>query len=219
MKRSALQMSGIAKGSSDEKETGSQPGILIRQSGYCENEDMQRMKLKMQSFHEMRQRGFGLLDVILASVLLLGALAGIIVLFNNAQLSNNVTETGQAASTMSSEIRGLYRTSSNFEGLDTQQVIDSGIAPANLIIEDEAGDDEIQTPFGGGTTIAFEPDEDGSPEFEMTMSGLSDAACERLTAGASTDIDDPSAAGVLGTNYAVTSECDAEGDFTATYLR
>jgi hypothetical protein len=176
------------------------------------------MTWKVKSFNEMRQHGFGLLDVILASVLLLGALAGIIVLFNNANLSSNVTETGRAAATMSSEIRGLYRTSSDFDGLDTQQVIDAEIAPANLIVRDVGGD-TIQTPFGGASVITIA--EAGLPEFTMTFDGLGTAACERLS------VQPSGAAGALGVSYTVEdlagnlgSDCEGdEGSFVARYAR
>lgn len=176
------------------------------------------MTLKVKTFNEMRQHGFGLLDVILASVLLLGALAGIIVLFNNASLSSNVTETGRAAATMSSEIRGLYRTSSDFTGLDTQQVIDAEIAPANLIVLDPGGD-TIQTPFGGDSTIEIAA-VSGSPEFTITFSNLRVSACERLSVAPS------GAAGALGTSYEVTNlagdaepDCGTDEGFVAVFGR
>lgn len=176
------------------------------------------MNLKMKSFNEMRQRGFGLLDVILASVLLLGALAGIIVLFTNANLSANVTETGRVTATMSSEIRGLYRTSSNFDGLTTQQVIDAEIAPSNLIIA--VGSDEVvQTPFGGATTI--EVAQVGTlTQFDVTFSNLRVSACERLS------VQPTSSAGALGVDYEILSndetanaDCAGEQGFTARFNR
>lgn len=185
------------------------------------------MTLKIKTINEMRQHGFGLLDVILASVLLLGALAGIIVLFNNASLSSNVTETGRAAATMSSEVRGLYRTSSNFDGLDTQKVIDAEIAPANLIVPGATPSDDgtIQTPFGGDSAIEIEA-VTGEPEFTMTFSDLRASACERLSVAPS------NAAGALGTSYEVTTiaadvsadplpapDCSGEDGFKAVFGR
>jgi hypothetical protein len=166
-----------------------------------------------KSLPKNRQRGFGLLDVILASVLLLGALAGIIILFTNANLSSNVSETGRVASTMSGEIRGLYRTSSDFAGLDTDQVYDTGIASSNLrVLVDTTK--TIRTPFGGESKFEFAGD---GNTFTMTVFNIPTQACERLapTSGANE-------VGPLGTSYSVTKDCSATGtdaQITAVYSR
>ncbi|CAN0576353.1 unnamed protein product, partial [Laminaria digitata] len=67
--------------------------------------------------HSAKKRGISLIEGVLYLVLALSVIVGGIVFFQQAQLSNNVTNTSRAMTGISSEIRGLYQNAQDF-GVD-----------------------------------------------------------------------------------------------------
>lgn len=171
----------------------------------------------MFHMNTIRQRGYGLIDVILASVLLLGALAGIIVIFTNASLVQSATRTAHAVTTMTSEIRAIYKSQGDFADLGASfdigatKVIRMEIAPEDLILISEGGS-EIQTDFGGDSRIKFRTNPTNPAFFDVELSNIPQSACIRL----SLEIDGPT--GPLGENYEIVADCgDPSTPIVATF--
>jgi hypothetical protein len=156
----------------------------------------------------MPQRGYGLLDVVLAAVLLLGALAGIIVLFNNASLVQSSTRTAQAVTTTTSEIKAMFRVQGDFSDLGadfdtgTARVIRMGIVPEDLIITTQDGS-EIMTDFAGDSRIRFRTNPANPAFFDVEISNVPRSACIRLS------LENNGVTGPLGQNYEVVADCAA----------
>ena len=127
-----------------------------------------------------RQRGISLIEGVLYLVIALAVIVGGIVFFQQAQLSNQVTDTARAAVGISSQTRGLYQNQRTFgDGADlTAALLASGSVPSNFV---NSTDDGITHPFGGGSVDVF-GNVDG---FVMQLTDLSEEACLRLaTVGA-----------------------------------
>mgnify|MGYP000082449871 CR=1 FL=1 len=137
-----------------------------------------------------RKRGISLIEAVLYLVIALAVIVGGIVFFQQAQLSNQVTDTARAGVGISSQVRGLYQSQRSFGTADlTDAVLASGSVPSNF--QDGTG---IVHPFGGDVTVNGN---DGG--FAMTFADLSEAACLRLaTAGEGGE-------GPLGTGIAAIS--------------
>ncbi|MFX4300144.1 type 4 pilus major pilin [Pseudosulfitobacter pseudonitzschiae] len=154
--------------------------------------------------HSAKKRGISLIEGVLYLVLALSVIVGGIVFFQQAQLSNNVTNTSRAMTGISSEIRGLYQNAQDF-GVDatdlTEVILAAGGVPSNFV--DNAGtptdsvDDAIVTPFDGNVEIYAEDGGAGTTNaeyFVIELENLGEAECIRLaTVSASGD-------GPLGTN-------------------
>lgn len=118
-----------------------------------------------------RKRGISLIEAVLYLVIALAVIVGGIVFFQQAQLSNQVTDTARAGVGISSQVRGLYQSQRSFGNEDlTSAVLASGSVPSNF-----QSDTGIVHPFGGDVTVNGN---DGG--FAMTFANLSEAACLRL---------------------------------------
>lgn len=170
------------------------------------------------SFGAIRQRGISLIDVILAAAVILGTFAGVLVLFNNTQSVQDTNRTAEAITTMSSEIRGLYRAQGNFSDLTTsydvgtEVVIDAGIPPEDLVNNTGAGD-FIQTGFGSDTRIRVRQTPSSSNSFDFEVRNLPLEACTRLA------LDSEEETGPLGSDYTVDDSCENDNTLTATFTR
>lgn len=118
-----------------------------------------------------RKRGISLIEAVLYLVIALAVIVGGIVFFQQAQLSNQVTDTARAGVGISSQVRGLYQSQRSFgEDELTSAVLASGSVPSNF-----QSDTGIVHPFGGDVTVNGN---DGG--FAMTFTDMSEAACLRL---------------------------------------
>ncbi|MEP3670777.1 MAG: hypothetical protein ABJN42_29110 [Roseibium sp.] len=168
-----------------------------------------------KTFAKMRQRGYGLIEVILAIAITLGLIVGGIVLFNQSQLASNTTDASRAIVSISSESRALYRTAPDFSNLTGAELMEAGAVAANLIVGEE-GSEAIILPYEGTVTVgpnATEPREfDVSVAWDATNDNAR-ALCTRLAAEVS-----PGGVGPLGTGYTATNDC-VNGNLTATFTR
>jgi len=118
-----------------------------------------------------RKRGISLIEAVLYLVIALAVIVGGIVFFQQAQLSNQVTDTARAGVGISSQVRGLYQSQRSFgEAELTGAVLASGSVPSNF-----QSDTGIVHPFGGDVTI-----NGNGGGFAMTFVDMSEAACLRL---------------------------------------
>ena len=118
-----------------------------------------------------RKRGISLIEAVLYLVIALAVIVGGIVFFQQAQLSNQVTDTARAGVGISSQVRGLYQSQRSFgEAPLTDAVLASGSVPSNF-----QSDTGIVHPFGGDVTI-----NGNGGGFAMTFEGMCEAACLRL---------------------------------------
>ena len=96
-----------------------------------------------------RKRGISLIEAVLYLVIALAVIVGGIVFFQQAQLSNQVTDTARAGVGISSQFRGLYQSQRSFgEAPLTGAVLASGSVPSNF-----QSDTGIVHPFGGDVTV------------------------------------------------------------------
>lgn len=138
-----------------------------------------------------RSRGISLIEAVLYLVIALAVIVGGIVFFQQAQLSNQVTDTSRASVGISSQTRALYQNQRTFGTADiTPALLQSGAVPSNFIAG-AAGSEVVQHPFGGNIVVTGAND-----GFILTFDNMSTAACTRLaTVGEGGD-------GPLGTGIA-----------------
>jgi Tfp pilus assembly protein PilV len=150
-----------------------------------------------------RKRGISLIEAVLYLVIALAVIVGGIVFFQQAQLSNQVTDTARAGVGISSQVRGLYQSQRSFgEAELSGAVLASGSVPSNF-----QSDDGIVHPFGGDVSVHGN---DGG--FAMTFTDMSEAACLRLaTVGEGGE--GPLGTGIEGMTF--TGDGDTAPDFSS----
>lgn len=120
-----------------------------------------------------RQRGISLIEGILYLVLALSLVVGGIVLFQNAQLSNRVTEAARGVVSISSETRALHQNARDFGTADlTAALVNAGAVPSNF--QDNAGTG-IRHPWGGAVTVTG-----ADQQFTIALVDVPSDACVRI---------------------------------------
>lgn len=179
-----------------------------------------------------RQRGISLIEGILYLVLALSLVVGGIILFQNAQLSNRVTETARGVVAIASETRALYQNSTSFGAADGDLngvLINAGAVPLNF-----QGDGGIRHPWGGDVNVIGSPTGFGEQFFAIELVGVPTDACIRIATV------DGSGQGTLGVGIAAVefgggttlaiedgpidvaaaeTNCDGATGLTVTYTR
>ncbi|CAN0599192.1 unnamed protein product, partial [Laminaria digitata] len=117
-------------------------------------------------------------------------IVGGIVFFQQAQLSNNVTNTSRTITGISSQVRGIFLSSQNFgpDGTDlTESILAAGGVPSNFIDNNgtagDSTDDRISSPFDGDVEVYSEDGGAGtigSQFFVIEIENLGEAECVRL---------------------------------------
>lgn len=154
-----------------------------------------------------RKRGISLIEAVLYLVIALAVIVGGIVFFQQAQLSNQITDTARMSTGVSSQVRGLFQSQRSF-GTDqlTEAMVKSGAVPSNFVsitpVNPYFTEYEIVLPFGGDVEI-FGQDS----YFVMQFNGLPKAACLRLM---SVGLD---GSGSVGTGITGVTIRAAEGSF------
>jgi hypothetical protein len=124
-------------------------------------------------FEAGRQRGISLIEGILYLVLAISVVVGGIVVFQNAQLSNRVTETARGIVTIASETRALHQNARDFGTADlTQALVNAGAVPSNFL----NGAAPISHPWGGAVTVTGD-----DQQFTVALDAVPPEACVRLT--------------------------------------
>ncbi len=145
-------------------------------------------------FERSRQRGISLIEGILYLVLALSLVVGGIILFQNAQLSNRVTESARGIVSIASETRALFQNSSSFGAADADLngvLISAGAVPLNF-----QADGGIRHPWGGEVNVIGSPTGFGDQFFSIEMVGVPSDACIRIATV------DASGQGTLGVGIA-----------------
>ena len=123
------------------------------------------------------RKGFGLIELTLA--LAIAAVVGIVVFraYSGASESNRIQEQTQQVGQVRAAIENLYASQTNFADLKNSAIVKN--LPASMV--DEAAD-TITNPFNG--TVVVEPGlvNTADDAFTITLSNLSDTACQRLAA-------------------------------------
>jgi len=127
----------------------------------------------MKAFRKYRSRGFGLIDVSLGIIAGLGLLVGAVILFQQVNTNNQVSEITRSAVTITSEIRAAARNLDGFRDLS--------VDPAGPNLEDWEIDLDR---FGLEPALYINPNFEviaASPTLlRVTIEGLSERACRRL---------------------------------------
>lgn len=163
-----------------------------------------------------RQRGFGLIEVILSVAITLSLLIGGMVLFRQSSLASNASETSRMIVGLTSDARAMFRIAPSFDPtLTTALMIDSGSVPAGMT---DPETDVILIPYQGTLEIAPSPHD---PVNMMQVSAWFPASfdaralCVRLT---TQPIEN--GAGSLGVGYDVENFCyDEAPGFIATFSK
>jgi hypothetical protein len=150
-----------------------------------------------------RRRAISLIEGVLYLVLAMAVIVGGIVFFQQAQLSNRVTDTSRAAVGISSQIRALYHQQTAFgDNVDlTEAAVRSGAVPSNFI-GGEAGVSIVHPFDEGGVTITGL-----GKGFVMSYFGLSPAACQRMAVVDETGTG-PMGIGIVGLTIGAAGDVD-----------
>lgn len=168
---------------------------------------------------KLKQKGFGLIELVLAIAGSMALIVGGIMLFSQVNLSSAVQDTARLGTTLSSETRAMFRTKADFGTADIgAQLIDSGAVPSNAIGLDGT-DKIISTAYNGEAVITGAGD---TFTLAITFGDTSNAhsLCNRIKGSSSTD--GTFASGPLGADYHVAAASCAAGAapvLTATYAR
>lgn len=120
-----------------------------------------------------RQRGISLIEGILYLVLALSVVLGGIAVFQNAQLSNRVTEAARGVVSISSETRALHQNARDFGTADlTASLVSAGAVPSNF--QDNTGT-AIRHPWGGNVVVTG-----ADQQFTVELEDVPSDACVRL---------------------------------------
>jgi len=120
-----------------------------------------------------RQRGISLIEGILYLVLAISVVVGGIVVFQNAQLSNRVTDTARGIVTIASETRALHQNARDFGTADlTPALVNAGAVPSNFLNNDGT---DVRHPWGGAVTITG-----ADQQFTIALADVPSDACVRL---------------------------------------
>jgi len=121
----------------------------------------------MKTFDVQRKRGFGLIDVSLGIIAGLGLLVGAVILFQQVNTNNQVSEITRNSVSISSEIRAAARNLASFDNLavdagtdDSINLVQFGLEPALL----------------NNPTVAAEA---AGQTFTLTFTDISERACNR----------------------------------------
>lgn len=119
-----------------------------------------------------RERGVSLIEGVLYLVIALAVIVGGIVFFQQAQLSNGVTDLSRAGVSISSQTRSLYKTQRSF-GLDdiTGALLKAGAVPSSF----QDGNGNIVHPFGGRVYVTGNDD-----SFVISYLDVPEEACLRI---------------------------------------
>ena len=121
----------------------------------------------------------GVLAII--GVLSVGGIAG----YSKAMNKFKINKTTDQVSMLVANIRTIYSTQGNYEGLDNETAIKFGVVPNDMIKKDKDDKEGLFNAFGGTVTIAEAQARDGSynEAFTIEYNGLSDEACVTLATG------------------------------------
>lgn len=181
--------------------------IKFNTPGFAKNRMIRARAEELAPVGGGRQRGISLIEGILYLVLALSVVIGGIVVFQNAQLSNRVTEAARGAVSISSETRALHQNARDFgaSGTDlTTALINAGAVPSNF--QDNAGTG-IRHPWGGAVVVTGE-----DQQFTIELEDVPSDACVRLATA------DARGQGVMGIGIAGIEFAAAStpGDFGGT---
>lgn len=123
------------------------------------------------------QRGISLIEAVLYLVIALAVIVGGIIFFQQAQLSNKVTDMARISVSLSSEIRALYDNQRTFGTEDmTEALVMAGAVPSNLVSSTGDGTNTaILHPFGSLLSITGTGD-----QFSIRFDNMREDACVRL---------------------------------------
>lgn len=129
---------------------------------------------RLAVFH---QRGISLIEAVLYLVIALAVIVGGIIFFQQAQLSNKVTDTARISVSLSSEIRALYANQRTFGTDDmTEALVMAGAVPFNLVSSmGDGSNTAILHPFGSLLSITGAGD-----QFIIRFDNMREDACVRL---------------------------------------
>lgn len=125
----------------------------------------------------------GVLAII--GVLSVGGIAG----YSKAMNKFKINKTTDQISMLVANIRTIYSTQGNYEGLDNARAVKFGVVPNDMIGAAEGEGTEatqdLKNAFGGSVVIAADAARDGTDDeaFTIEYNGLSSEACVTLATG------------------------------------
>lgn len=126
---------------------------------------------------KVMKRGLTLMETVLALVIGLAVIGGVLVYFNQAQTTNQSIEYEQEITSIVGIVDQLYGSQSNFSGISTQIIAQSGLLP-NKYSSDK---NTIVSPSKGEVDISPESRNNGSNNaFHITMKSVPNKVCSNL---------------------------------------
>jgi len=98
-----------------------------------------------------KQSGIAMLEVMIASILILIAVAGAFVLFQMTSTTNQIADAREELGSIRGNVSRLFSQQSSFEGINNEIAAKAGLVPARMVIDADAG--TIVNTFGGDVTI------------------------------------------------------------------
>lgn len=98
-----------------------------------------------------KQSGIAMLEVMIASILILIAVAGAFVLFQMTSTTNQIADAREELGSIRANVSRLFSQQSSFDGISNSIAAKAGLVPARMIIDADAG--TIVNTFGGDVTI------------------------------------------------------------------
>lgn len=127
--------------------------------------------------NRVMKRGLTLMETVLALIVGLVVIAGVLVYFNQAQTTNQSIEYEQEITSIVGTVDQLYGAQSNFSGITTQIIAQSGLLP-NKYSSDKS---TIVSPSKGAVNITPESKNNGSNNaFTITMNSVPNKVCSNL---------------------------------------
>lgn len=99
-----------------------------------------------------KQRGFAMLEVMIATIIVLIAIAGAFVLYQMSNTSTQIADARKELGSIRGNVSRLFSQQPSYEGLNNEVAAKAGLVPSNMILDADAG--TLDNTFGGTVTIA-----------------------------------------------------------------
>jgi type II secretory pathway pseudopilin PulG len=173
--------------------------------------------MKSQSFKRNTAKGFGLLEMILTFILVIGAGAIVFSMFSSAKPTADASNEVNNVTTLATNLQGTYGISNDYSTISSQGAIDAHAVPSTMI--DGAN---IVNGWGGAVTLA---EGANKSHYTLTYAAVPAEACTKFVTGAAGFFNEVgvAAAGDVRTqggaisNALIISGCAGTGPKTVTF--
>ena len=122
-----------------------------------------------------RKRGVTLIEAVLFISIALGLIVGGIVFFQQASTAQRTNDAVRTISGIASEVRAMYQSATDFNGISQSTLIAAGAVPSNVV-----NDQALQNEWGGQIGVQAETINTADDGFSVTYTDVPTEACVRL---------------------------------------